>query len=373
MYRREHFGVDSIQRLPELLPDDANQIALVTGQDSFEASGAKDAIEDALPSGFKRIIAPSPNPNLRLLKGPLKSIEDDSPDMLIAVGGGSVIDSAKALSTLPFQGADPVAYVAGSRSPEVLGIPLIAIPTTAGTGSETTHFATIYHDHEKFSVVGRHIYPTGALVDPTLLTSAPKSVRATSGADALTQAIEAYWSVNSTPASRRLAAEAIDLAWNSLETEVTEPTPVSRKHMAIAAHLAGKAIDIANTTACHSVAYPMTSHFDVDHGAAVALTLPSFFEYNADITEDTCQDRRGVGFVRSRISELTERIDATNPAEAAANIRSLVSRIGLPTTLTEAGIDEPELLIDEGFTPARMGNNPRLVTASDLRSILDDL
>lgn len=373
MYRREHFGVDSIQRLPALLPEDSQQITLITGQDSFEASGAKDAIEDSLSSGFKRIIAPSPNPNLRLLRGPMKSIEEDPPDVLIAVGGGSVIDSAKSLSTLPFQEADPVEYVAGPKSPEIAGVPLIAIPTSAGTGSETTHFATIYHEHEKYSVVGRHVYPTGALVDPTLLTSAPKSVRAASGADALTQAIEAYWSVNSTPASRRLAAEAIDLAWNSLETEVTEPTPVSRKHMAIAAHLAGKAIDIANTTACHSVAYPMTAHFDVQHGAAVALTLPSFFEYNADITEDTCQDRRGVGFVRDQISEVTALLDATDPGDAAATLRSLWSRIGLPTTLNEAGIDAPDRLIDEGFTPDRIGNNPRVVAESDLRNILDEL
>lgn len=373
MYRDEIVEAGALERLPELLPDGAETAVAVVGETSYEASGARARLADRLELGVHEYVAPSPNPSLSAMRDGLDLVTEVDPDVVLGVGGGSVLDTAKALSVLPEQPGAPREYVANGRSPEATGRPLLAVPTTAGTGSETTHFATIYVDGEKHSLVGTPVYPQGAVVDATLLESLPASVAATAGADALCQAIESYWSVRSTPASRTLAAEAISLAAATLERFVTDPTDESRTGMATAAHLAGKAIDVSKTTGCHSVSYPMTSHFDVPHGAAVALTAPAFLAFNADVTADDCTDPRGAAFVAERLDELADLLGASSPADAADRLRSLFDAIGLPRSLEAAGVSDLDTVVGEGFTPERMGNNPRRVTETDLRSLLQSI
>jgi alcohol dehydrogenase class IV len=373
MYRNEIVGERIFERLPELLPDEAENGVAVVGATSYEASGAAGRIREAIDIELRQFVAPSPNPSLEGINPGLNLVREECPDVVIGIGGGSVLDTAKALSVLPHQSGSPTEYISGNKPPEYVGTPLIAVPTTAGTGSETTHFATIYIDNIKYSLAGMPVYPTGAIVDPALLESVPETVRATTGIDALSQAIESYWSVDSTPASRATAARAIELAWEHLEEEVTDPTDESRRALATAAHLAGRSIDVSKTTACHSVSYPLTANFGVVHGAAVALTLPAFLRFNGKVSSNDCTDPRGSSFVSERLTELSGLLGANGPDEAAELFTGLLSRIDLPTTLVEAGVSDMETVIQEGFTPERMGNNPRKINEDQLRELLSSL
>ena len=373
MYRNEIVGERTLERLPELLPDDAENGVAVVGATSYEASGAAGRIREAIDIELRQFVAPSPNPSLEGINTGLNLVREECPDVVIGIGGGSVLDTAKALSVLPHQSGSPTEYISGDKSPECVGTPLVAVPTTAGTGSETTHFATIYIDNTKYSLAGTPVYPTGAIIDPTLLESVPETVRATTGIDALSQAIESYWSVNSTPASRATAARAIKLAWEHLEDEVTDPTDESHQALATAAHLAGRSIDVSKTTACHSVSHPLTANFGVVHGAAVALTVPAFLRFNAEVSANDCTDPRGFSFVSERLTELSGLLGADGPDEAAELFKELLSGIDLPTTLADAGVSDIETVLEEGFTPERMGNNPRKINENQLRKLLSSL
>jgi alcohol dehydrogenase class IV len=373
MYRKEIFGERTLERLPELLPDDAENGLLVVGATSYKMSGAARRIREAVNIDLRQFVAPSPNPSLEDIHPGVDLVREECPDVVIGIGGGSVLDSAKALSVLPHQSGSPTEYIIGNKSPERVGTPLVAVPTTAGTGSETTHFATIYIDNEKYSLAGVTVYPTGAIVDPTLLESVPEAVRATAGIDALSQAIESYWSVDSTPVSRATAARAIELAWVNLEEEVTDPTDDSRRALARAAHLAGKSIDVSKTTACHSVSYPLTANFGVAHGAAVALTIPAFLRFNAKVSSNDCTDPRGSSFVSERLTELSGLLGANGPDEAAEIFTLLLSRINLPTTLVDFCVSDIEKIIQEGFTSNRIENNPRKINEDQLRELISSL
>lgn len=373
MYRDTIFGPGTLNRLSELLPEDAEQGLVVRGSASYKAAEIKPTIEDSVEANIESYVAPSPNPAFADLMNGFEVVSALEPDFIIGAGGGSVIDTAKVLSVLPFQSDQPREYVEKNREPTSLGVPLYAVPTTAGTGSEATHFATIYVDGTKHSLVGEAVYPRGAVIDPDLLDSVPKKVRATTGTDALSQGIESYWSARSTPVSRTLALRAVKLAWNNLEHEVLDPNSGSRFRMAMAAHLAGKAIDVSKTTACHSVSYPITAHFGVTHGSAVALTVPAFLSYNADITAEDCIDPRGAAFVQDRIEELVSTIGGNDASNAAYRLTELWETVGIPTSLDQAGVTDIETVIDEGFTPERMGNNPRRVTEYRLEELLASL
>ena len=146
--------------------------------------------------------------------------------------------------------------------------------------------------------------------------------------------------------------------------------------MAIAANYAGKAINITKTTACHAISYPITSYFHVPHGHAVALTLPSMLMYNSEVTAEDLSDPRGLQFAKNIIDQLVSILGASNAQDAKEKILNLMKQIGLETRLSELGIesaDDINLIVENGFTPNRVKNNPRLLTETQLRNILESI
>ena len=210
------------------------------------------------------------------------------------------------------------------------------------------------------------------LITP-LLASVPQHVAASSGMDALCQGIESYWSIHSTEESRELAAQAIRLAWASIEEAVNQRTPQTLDNMAQASHLAGRAIDITRTTAPHAVSYPLTSYFGVTHGHAVGLLTAQFLRYNAAVTKDDCLDSRGTEWVTDRLDEITTMLGADTIDEAADALAEKLSCIGLETSLHKLGIrteQDIKTIIDHGLNPERVNNNPRLVGADTSKSLI---
>ena len=190
--------------------------------------------------------------------------------------------------------------------------------------------------------------------------------------DAFCQAVESYWSNRSTPQSRALAAWSVQLILQHMRAACSGDVSVARPIMCQAALMAGQAIDITRTTACHAVSYGLTHLFAIPHGHACALTLASFLKYNSDVRESDVADPRGVVFVRSKVSELLDLLDAEDVAQGALRITQLMEDIGLETRLSQLGVGraDVERLVKNGFDPSRAANNPRTLCADRLRKML---
>ena len=372
--QEEFIGFGTLEKLEDVVERAGTKsIFLVTGGNSYALSGARErikTIQDDIP--HVRFIA-TQNPDIEIIKEGTQVFRNANPDMVVAVGGGSVLDTAKSVNVLAAQEGKPEDYVRGKPLTRK-GPHLIAIPTTSGTGSEATHFATIYIKKEKYSLADREsMFPDVSIVDPTLTETLPPYITACTGLDALCQGIESLWSINSTKRSREWATRAIELAYGNIEQAVNNPNRDARLSMALASNYSGKAINISKTTAPHSVSYPMTSYYSVPHGHAVSLTTPSFIEFNALVNDENCNDKRGARFVREKLETLFEILDCNGPPTAKKRLEDLMAKIGVATRLNDVGIDEKgiQLVTRKGFAPDRMGNNPREVTREDLTSILE--
>jgi len=194
--------------------------------------------------------------------------------------------------------------------------------------------------------------------------------------DALTQAIESFWNINSTLESKNYSKKAIILVMENLLDAVVNPDKKSRLNMAVAANYAGKAINITKTTACHAISYPITSYFNVPHGHAVALSLPPMIVYNSNVNKDDVLDSRGVKFVKGTMKELISILGASNALKAKKIVSQLMKNIDLETKLHELGIktkEDMDVIIKNGFNPERVKNNPRKLNEYQLRIILEEI
>ena len=374
MTQQEFIGFDKIKQLTNILKSfNASKVFLVTGKSSYQLSGVDEEISK-LSSIFEftRFYEFQKNPCIEDVETGIALFQQMNIDITVAIGGGSVIDMAKLINILAPQSGEPTAYIRQESLLKVHPVPLIAIPTTAGSGSEATHFAVVYIDKYKYSLAHQSILPKATIIDPNLSMTLPKSVTATSGMDALCQAIESYWSIHSTKQSRAYASKAIKIIISHLAITYYEPTPKRRLYLAQAAHYAGKAINITKTTAAHAFSYPFTSFFDIPHGHAVSLTIGSLLEYNSKVTDMDLSDGRGVAYVKQSIDEIISLLGASDVSSAKEVISALMRKIGLQTTFKSLDIDlEKEWYkISQNINLERLRNNPRLFNSSSLKSLI---
>jgi len=370
----EYTGRGSIGRLGSILESlRSRTVFLVTGKGSYAASGARTAVEPFLAA--RRVVhftEFSPNPTGEDVRRGVAEFRRANADIVIAIGGGSAIDMAKVVNLCGCHDGDPADYIARQRSFSARGLAVVAIPTTAGSGAEATHFASVYLDGVKQSPSDERMRPTHVILDADLTMSVPPVITASTGIDALAQAIESYWSVGATEESRRYAREAVQRAAGTLAGAVHENTAWNRDEMIVAANLAGKAIDVSRTTAPHALSYKLTSDFGLLHGHAVGMTLGPMFEFNSRVADADSTHPRGAEFTRARISELCELLDCADAAGVRDRLRDLMISIGLETRLGRLGVkrsDLPELA--RAVNDERLANNPRKVPPSALRAILE--
>jgi alcohol dehydrogenase class IV len=374
MDRREFVGRDSFGGFAAFFETlRVNCVFLVTGKKSYSLSGIEERLTTLLAGKqITRFDDFSVNPQLDDVIRGIGLFRQSKPELVLAAGGGSALDVAKCIALLGRQALDPEGYTTGTRDITNPATPIVAIPTTAGTGSEATKFATVYIDKTKYSLQHDSILPVVAVADPVFTLSLPPYQTATTGIDALAQAVESYWSVRSTPESRKYAAEAIELAMSSLKKAVNDPDDDSRLNMVVAANLAGKAINISKTTACHALSYYLTACFQVPHGHAVGLTLSRMLKHNYDVSEDDINDHRNVPFVKSTILELARLLRGENVSDAARNIETLMEDIGLSELTLELKIENSHIqnMVRETLDSNRMANNPRKFTRESLFTLL---
>jgi len=370
-------GYDSYKKIYDILGNFfPKKIFLVTGKKSYFLSGAKKILSKFINEcNHIRFFDFEINPKIKDIKRGIDLFNKEKCDFVIGIGGGSVMDIAKSISLLAAQKGDLEEFIKGRISLKGRQITSLMIPTTAGTGGESTHFSVIYINKTKYSLAHNSLLPDYAVLDPIFTKNLPPYITACTSMDALCQAIESFWSTNSTEESRIYSKQAIELIMSNIIKNVNNPDRASRGKMLIASNLAGKAINIAKTTAAHSVSYPITSYFNIPHGYAVALTLPYFIKYNNDISLENLQDSRGIKFVKDRMSELFTMLKVKTADKAKDKLLSIMKEINLETRLSKLGINRNniDIIINNGFNPQRMKNNPRLVTERDLRNLLESI
>jgi alcohol dehydrogenase class IV len=376
--RDVRYGVGAITRTPEVVAELAAQrVLLVCGGRSFEASGAArmlPALERV--AAVRRWSEFAPNTDAADLAAGLAIGAEFRPDLVLGIGGGSALDMAKLLSGYLGR-VEPRRVEAAIRSGDrVSGRParLVLAPTTSGSGSEATHFAVVYVGEEKFSVGGDPLRPDVAILDPALSLSGSPYQRATSGIDAVAQAIESLWAAGATDASRRWARHALRLLLPAIETYVTEPDERSARAMAIGSHLAGRAIDISRTTAAHALSYGITKRFGVSHGHAVALTLGAFLEEHSTARPEQLQPGIDPATHAEAMAEILTRLGAGYGRPARERFVALLRRLGLEPSLSGvgAGARDDRLALAEGVNAERLGNNPVPFTPAGLARLVEE-
>ena len=364
MKQREFFGRGNISSIRDILEEEsARNIFLVTGKESYELSGAEGKLELLLRMyNVTRFNDFNPNPQFHSIEIGYKNFIRDNYDLIVAVGGGSVIDVAKAIKTFYFKDYKQK-------------IPMVAIPTTAGSGSEATHYIVYYRGMEKQSEGESGIsIPEYSICDPDFIANLPKKVAASSGIDALSQAIESNWSINSTESSKQFSRKAIRLLIENLEYSIKGHDRDTKSKVMIAANLSGKAIEVTKTTACHSISYPITSYFKVPHGHAVGLTLGEMLTYNY-YSKQKCIDQRGEDYLKSTLEEISTLVGGRDVIEAKGVLYNLMNNLGLETKLSNLGVNKEgiDIIIKHGFNPKRVKNNPRHIDEKGLREILENI
>ena len=348
-----------------------DEIFFVVGSRSYKGSGAKQFIEESLSLTTRSVFSDfNPNPQLEDLEKGIELFTAGNYKLIIAIGGGSVLDMAKLISLMAHQTEKIKRITQGQASILNKKTKLIAIPTTAGTGAEATAFAVLYIDKVKYSVASDFILPDSVYLSSDFSLSASPYLTACTGLDAFSQAIESLWSVSSNQESEKYALNAIELVWNNLQAAVNKNNNKAKALLQEAAFLAGKAINITKTTAPHAFSYAFTSYYDIPHGHAVCLSLPFFLDYNYALQDSNCMDERGAKDVKERIEKIF-RIIGADKNNANKILTSFFTSIDVNINISTL-IDQfnPDLII-RNVNLERLKNNPREIKEEDIRHFLN--
>ena len=303
------------------------------------------------------------NPTQRDVSDALQQIGDCTIDLIFAFGGGSAIDIAKGISAFHGSSYDEEGITQSIKQKhykeKIEFADIVAIPSTAGTGSEVTQWATIWDVNKtgKFSIDDPRLKPKMSLIVPELTLTLSSKLTLSTGLDAMSHALEAYWSKHTTPLVQEISYRAVEIIIKNLKTAVEQPYNISvRKMLCKASVLAGLAFSQTRTTACHSISYPLTILFDMPHGLAAAITLNAIGKIN-----------KGHFLNDDELFSLFEGFDGSiknwidNTCEGVIDLR-----------LSAFGVAEKDIetVVDRAFTGGRMANNPVDLSVDDVAAIL---
>lgn len=274
-------------------------------------------------------------------------------DTILAVGGGSSMDVAKCIKLYCQMDKDKL-YL--EQEYKDTGVKLIAIPTTAGTGSESTRYAVIYYDGKKQSVTHESIIPDIAILEPSVLKTLPLYQKKCTLLDALCQGIESWWSVNSTDESKLLSKDAVEEIMKWWHEYIFDNTDESAKHIMHAANLAGQAICITQTTAAHAFSYKLSSLYGLPHGHAVAVCLPAIWQYMIEHMKK-CIDVRGQLYLIDIFSQIANAMGCQTSTEAVTKFNRMLTYLDIQFPVSNNKVSDMRILTSF-VNPIRLKNNP---------------
>lgn len=365
-----YFGAGARKELPAVMERMGLKKALVCTDKGLLKVGTAQKVTEVLDEAgiaYEIYSEIKPNPTVTNVKQGIQAFADAKADCIIAIGGGSSMDTAKGIGIVTNNPEfSDIVSLEGVAPTKKKSVPIIALPTTAGTGAEVTiNYVIIDEERQaKMVCVDPNDIPAVAIVDPELMYSLPKGLTAATGMDALTHAIEGYITKGAWVMSDMYELQAIKMIAENLPLAVEEPTnPVGREGMALAQYIAAQAFSNVGLGLVHGMAHPMGSLHDVPHGVANALLLPTIMEFNMP----KCIEKFGV--IARTMGVDTTGMTAEQAAQAAVDaVKALSIRVGIPQTLGELGIKEEDIpaLAAQAISDVCTPGNPRDVTEAEI-------
>lgn len=356
-------GAGSLDRLPEILeeinPENGRILVLTWNRKVLD----QEVFSKLDKFNVKTTVFADSNPTVEQLFETYRATDPFSPEAVVAVGGGSIMDVGKSLCCMYGNEISDEDDLRSRIREKRFGTPKarwIGVPTTSGTGSEVTCWATVWDpdNNVKHSVENHENYAYAALIDPRLTEGMPLKLAVSSALDAAAHATEAYWAKGTNAVSRALALQAIRMIMNHME-DLLCGKPQAYDAMAQGSMLAGMAFSNTKTTACHSISYPLTMKYHIPHGAAVSMLLAPVLELNAPSVDG--------------MEELLAALDVDDAEMLRRRIGSFLKRSGQPDTLKGWGVsfEDCSSLAELGMTKGRADNNPVEITAERIQNILE--
>lgn len=346
------FGVDKIKELPKIIEKFKFQRGLLISTPSMVRNGTAKDIMDASNGKITAIFSDiQPNPTIRNTDDCVEALIENNCDFAIALGGGSILDCAKVACFVATTSYKTEIYFTKQQPITHKGLPMIAIPTTAGTASEITNVSVLTDTTKgiKGPLASEFLYPVYALVDPKLTLSCPQQVTASSGLDVLAHSLEAFYGKKHQPYTDLVAEYAAKLVFENILVAYHAPDNIeARTNMSLASVTAGMAFNLTQTAAAHACSYPLTQNFGVPHGEACALTLPTFWRLNS------------IGKEAKRLEAFSRRLGFEDAKDLADRIDEFKKEMKMCLTIEDAGVkteDDLKLLVTNSFAP-NIQNNP---------------
>lgn len=348
--------------------------ALVVSDPGIIQAGLLERIEQSLNEHgitYERYDEVEPNPSAESMMKGAEMQRRWQADVILAVGGGSSIDTAKGISVMATNEGNILDYEGVGNIPKP-GVPLVAIPTTAGTGSEVTASTIVTNRETQFkaAVISPYLFPQLALLDPLLTIKLPQPITAATGMDALTHAIESYTSKQASPVSQAFAITAIRLIGKNIMKAYYAGTDVeSRENMLVASMMAGAAFAQSRLGNVHAISHTLGGVFDIPHGIANATLLPFVMKFNLPACPERMKD------IAEALGRSTEGLTPPEAAEeAVAAVVELNRLLNIPGNIRELGVklDVLPKLVEDSMRSGNVLVNPRLTTAADIQTIIEN-
>lgn len=349
----------------------AQRVLVVTGRRSFERFLEQNFVEQA--SGKSDVLlwsAFSPNPSLDELNDLLRVAEDFRPNMIVGVGGGTALDLAKLAASFIYR-PSMLQLLNSGQKPDLdyRDTSLVLVPTTAGSGAEATRFSVLYIDGIKHSVEGNAMSADVVILDEKLVLSNGKKQRASSGLDALCQAIESLWARSSNRRSASFALRGLLLLGANLQQFVNGDDSKARSVL-FGSHYAGKAINLSKTTAPHALSYFLTSNYSIPHGIAVASTIGTFIDFHNHVVRNSqiinARERLG-----SAMAKINRALSISGPTDGASYFEGLFRSFDLRTPREYwPDSEKKRKMWVESVDAVRLSNNPVTLTTDQLMDVL---
>ncbi len=365
-------GRGSLAKLPEVAEKSGGKKAFIISGPHLNKMGIVQSCVDAMKAkGIESSVFTETegNPSVETVDKASAAYKESGADFIVALGGGSPMDVAKAVGVVARYGGSITEYEGADKVPGDI-IPLIAVPTTAGTGSEVTAFSVIT-DHSrnyKLTVFSYKLIPSYAILDAELLTTAPASVAAACGIDAMVHALEAYISTAASPFSDAMAEKALELIGANIRCYVANRGDIeAAENMLVGSLFAGIAFSWARLGDVHAMSHPVSAYFNVPHGVANAILLPTIVEYNM------LADKGKYLNIYNYIAELPAAPEEFTADMLVDELLNLNEALGIPAGLEEAGVtkDKFDAMADDAMKSGNIAVNPRSTTKKDVLALYE--
>ena len=366
-----YFGYGSRSVLKEEIKKRGYKKALIVTQENILKSVTDKVLEVLDGFEYELFMEIKPNPTIKNVKDGVSKCKEINADYIIAIGGGSVIDTAKAIGIIMTNPEfSNVVSLDGTAQTKNKSLPIIAIPTTAGTAAEVTINYVITDEErvKKMVCVDPHDIPVLSIIDQELMMEMPKMVAASTGMDALTHAIEGFTTKAAWEMTDMFHLEAIKLIFNSIEKAVNEEDEKAIEDVGLGQYIAGMGFSNAGLGLVHAMAHPLGALYDTPHGIANAVILPYVIEYNSDV----CYDK-----LKEIAKAMNLEVDNLSNEQVASNIvnsiKEMNKKLGIPSNLKELNVSLKDIdwLANAAYNDICLGGNPKETKVEDIKKIYE--